>query len=167
MAKKRKAQRKSGGPYVAAAVFCDSVVRGDDGVLTAVRMIDQITITIPADAPPDVPSEGKNLLAQIEGLIGFKRGNAGTKHSLKLVMNSPSGKGTVVFEQPAEFRGEAQGGYHLRLKSAIAVSEEGLFWLDVIMDGKLMTRMPLLISVKRADPEPKSRKVTNPKGKKS
>jgi hypothetical protein len=32
----------------------------------------------------------------------------------------------------------------------VAVSESGLYWMDVRLDSKLMTRMPLLVTVSRA-----------------
>lgn len=152
MAKSTKAaKQKAGGPFLAAAVFCDSVLRGEDGVLTVVRIIDRITITIPADAPPEVPSDKHRLLTQIEGLVGFKSGYAGGKHELKLVIQSPSGKRQVMVNQTADFKAEVHGGYHLRLKTGIAVGESGLYLVDVFLDGKRMTRMPLLIVVQRLD----------------
>jgi uncharacterized protein DUF6941 len=146
-AKKTKA---AGGPYLAAAVFCDSVLKGDDGVMSAVRIVDRVTVTIPADSPPDVPSDEKMLLCNIQGLVSFKKGYAGIKHDLKLVMNSPSGK-TDIMQHRIEFIDVAHGGHNLRVNLQMAVSEGGLFWMDVYLDGKLMTRMPLLIAVKRAE----------------
>lgn len=157
-AKTPKPSKSIGGPFLASAVFCDSVVRGEDGAMTAVRMIDHITIAIPSDAPLDVPSEDKRILAQIDGLIGFKKGDSGARHQLKLVMNSPSGKSQVITEQVADFKDETHGGYNLRMKTSIAVSAGGLFWLDVYLDGNLVTRMPLLITIKRDDPEAKPAK---------
>jgi len=156
-----------GGPYLACAVFCDSVVRGEDGAMTAVRMIDRMTLTIPADTPSNVPSAEKAILANIEGLIGFKKGDSAVKHKVKLVMNSPSGKNQAVMEQPAEFGGEPNGGFNLRLRTTIAITETGLFWLDVYLDGKLMTRMPLSVSVERAVPAPVAKPVAKTRKKKS
>jgi hypothetical protein len=149
--KTRKARKPPGGPFLAAAVFCDSVVRDDGGAMTAVRIIDHVTITIPTDAPPDVPSEENRLIAQVEGLVAFKKGSAGRRHKVKLVMHSPSGKSQVMNEQEADFKDEEHGGFSLRLKTMIAISEGGLFWMDVRLDGKLMTRMPLRITVNRAE----------------
>ena len=153
MAKKRKTRRvrRSGGPFLAAAVFCDNVVRDEGGAMSAVRIIDHVTMTIPADAPKDVPSEEKRLIAEVQGLVAFKKGSAGRKHKLRLVMHSPSGKSQVMNEQDTDFKDEEHGGFSLRLKTMIAISEGGLFWMDVRLDGKLMTRMPLRITVKRAE----------------
>ena len=50
-AKAKKAQER-GGPYLSAAVFCDKIMKGDDGAMSLIRLIDQMTLTIPADAPP-------------------------------------------------------------------------------------------------------------------
>jgi hypothetical protein len=154
MAKTKTAtKRPTGGPYLTAAVFCDRILQGDDGAMTAVRMVDHITIGISADAPPDVPSPEKQLLTDIEGLISFKKGYSGTKHRLKLAMTSPSGKRMDMVKRDVHFRDETHGGYNLRLKMKVAVGEAGLHWMDVILDGKAMTRVPLLISVQRVEPD--------------
>jgi hypothetical protein len=72
-------------------------------------------------------------------------------------------------EQPAEFRDEDHGGFNLRLKTGIVVVEPGLFWLDVYLDGKLMTKMPLRINVTRAEhsqPEQPGRRASKKAKKK-
>jgi hypothetical protein len=123
-------KEKQGGPYLAAAVFCDSVLRSDDGTMTAVRMVDHTTITIPASAPPDVPSTDKMLLGEIAALVGFKKGSSGTKHVVKLVISSPSGKSNVVLEKDAEFRSEAHGGFNLNYRSVLISAKPDCFgWM--------------------------------------
>lgn len=168
MAKTKKHPKKNiGGPYLASAVFCDSLVRGEDGAMTVVRIIDNATLTLPDDAPSDVPSEEKKLLMSLEGLIVFKRGDAGGRHVVKLVAHSPSGKDLALHEQPFDFRDEMHGGYNLRLKVNMAIAEPGLYWVDVLLDGKQMTRMPLMIIVKRAESASTVRKSAGKKAKKS
>lgn len=152
MAKTKKTTSPApSGPFLSSAVFCDNVLKDDDGAMTAVRMIDRVTISVPSDAPADLPSEDKQLLTQVEGLVAFKTGDSPGKHEIKLVLNSPSGKRQAVMAHPAEFRAEPFGGFNLKLKMGIAVQECGLHWMDVLLDDRLMTRMPLLISLRRAE----------------
>ena len=41
MARKKKRQRK-GGPYIAAAFFCEGVIEDKLGTLSAIRIIDRL-----------------------------------------------------------------------------------------------------------------------------
>jgi len=143
-------KKPAAGPFLATAVFCDSVVRGEDGAMTAVRIIDHIKITLPANAPEDVPSESKQIIAPIEGLVSFRKGHARIKHDLQLVVHSPSGKRQELMKKEIALTDKIHGGFNLRLKAMVAVSESGLYWMDVRLDSKLMTRMPLLVTVSRA-----------------
>jgi hypothetical protein len=150
----KKPRRKAGGPYLAAAIFCESVMEGADQALTAIRIVDQITLTIPKDAPPDIPSEQKRLPASICALVTFRRGDAKRKHVVRLVMNSPSGKRETVSDHRITLSDKAHGGANLRINMTFGISKGGLFWVDVILDGKLVTRMPLQITVVRSDMPP-------------
>lgn len=154
MAKKRNAAKLGGGPYLASAVFCDNIVEGSDRTLSVIRIIDHVTIRIPKDAPSDVPSEGQLLPFSTWSLLSFKTGSSKSAHSLRLVMNSPTGKKETLWENKrVEFRPEPHGGFNLRLNVGMLVNKAGLFWMDVILDGQTVTRMPLQVSVERADLE--------------
>jgi hypothetical protein len=137
------------GPYLVAAVFCDSIVEGSDRALSVVRIVDRVTLTIPADAPADIPSEEKRLPVSLWALVMFKRGCAKRRHRVRLVMHSPSGKSGVILDKALVFSKEPNGGLNLRLHINFAAKECGQFCLDVLLDGKRFTRMPLAVSVER------------------
>ncbi|MCI0421077.1 MAG: hypothetical protein L0312_17930 [Acidobacteria bacterium] len=149
--KTKKRARKRGGPYVAAAVFCDNIVEGSDRALSAIRIIDQVTLTVPANAPADVPSEKKPLPYSAWVLMSFKTGDAKGNHRVQLVGHSPSGKHQVILDKHVLFSSEQHGGANLRTNVTLVVSKGGLFWLDVVLDGRVVTRMPLQISVARSE----------------
>ena len=159
---KKKTKRKPiGGPYLAAAVFCDNVVRGEDGAMSAIRIVDRLNVAVPADAPPDVPSESHRIAVTIWTLIMFKTGDGKGKHTVSLVVQSPSGKRTKGPKHELNFSAEPQGGANLRIQVGLGIKEGGLFFIDVFLDGKRATRMPLLISVTRGELEkPPVRKPT-------
>jgi hypothetical protein len=151
MAKKKSASKKLSGPYLSAAFFCDQIVEEkDSGVLSCIRIIDTINLTVAADAPKDVPSETHQIPVTLNGLVAFKRGDAKVgSHDVKLVGHSPSGKVTTLVEKVVPFREEKHGGMNLRLNATIAISIGGLFWVHVYLDGKEYTRIPLNIVVHR------------------
>ena len=40
------------GPYLVAALFCEKVLSEKDGVISTMRIVDRITITVSGEAPP-------------------------------------------------------------------------------------------------------------------
>lgn len=156
MAKKATGKKKAGGPYLAAAFFCERVIEDkSDGALTVVRMIDTITITLPADSEPDVPSKSKRIPVGLTAVLSFKSGDAPGHHTLRYVLVSPSGKESPPTDQVVTFTEKEQGGANYILKSVVQVMKGGLFWLEVSLDGRLVTRMPIQISVNREAPPEK------------
>lgn len=152
MARAKKQEKKKGGPYLAAAFFCETTIEDkQDGALSAIRMLDQIILKIPAVAPVDPSSEERKIPVSVSGLLSFKSGDFPGDHRIRLVMESPSGKSQVAYEQTLPFTPPPQGGANLRLNHTILVKKGGLFWMNVFLDGKRVTRMPLLISVQRPD----------------
>lgn len=136
---------ENGGPYLAAALFCDKVLEEKDGTLSAIRMVDRITHTISGpDAPEAMPPITINLFA----LLSFKSGAARGKYTLKFIPNAPSGKIMPEFSGPIVLEGDDRGA-NVVLNLGIPVEEEGLYWFDVIFDEQLITRMPLRIVYQR------------------
>ena len=150
---KQKAQKKR-GPYLAAAFFCDQVILGNDGALTPVRICDSLKVDIAADAPSDFPSKDQRLAVRMAGLLSFKTGDAlGGEYTVRIVMESPSGKTSPVYEQKIKLTEPAHGGGNLIFQNIINLYKGGLFWFNVYLDGKLMTRIPIQITYERLPPE--------------
>lgn len=153
MAKRKQPRTKTGGPYLAAAFFCETTLEDkQDGAVSAIRLVDQLVLTLDSSAPPDVPSETQRLPVTIKGLLAFKTGDAPGNHKVRIVMESPSGDINSPLEHDLPFSPEPHGGANLRLNHTILVQAGGLFWFHVFLDGEEITRMPLKISVQREQP---------------
>lgn len=159
--KKKVKQKPVGGPFLAAAVFCDTIVQGADGALSAIRIVDQVGVTIPANAPPDMPSESQRLPVVIWTLLMFRSGSAPGEHEVRLTIQSPSGKRTPGLTKKVVFTDSPNGGANIKLQLGLAIAEGGLYMVDVIIDGKVITRMPLAISFTREEDAPS--KKSSPK----
>src|SRR5262249_4553949 len=96
--------------------------------------------------------EREGVQVGLFGLISFKSGDAKGKYILKLMMTDPSGDKKEVGEIPIAFEG-AEHGINIRVQFGIQLTREGLYWVDVIVDGKCFTRMPLRIAIQR-EPSP-------------
>jgi hypothetical protein len=151
MVAKKPKRTKKDGPYLAAAFFCENAIADKaDGALIGFRIIDTLNISLPAD--PSFPSEEKPLAVQIAGILSFRTGDSPGQHVLRVVMTSPTGKKNPPIEQTLTFTSPEQGGANLVLRNNIRVIKGGVFWFDIFLDGKRFTRMPLRITLQRADP---------------
>jgi hypothetical protein len=151
----QKKPKKIGGPFLAAAVFCEASIEDKkDSSMSAIRIVDQTNILIDPTAPPDFPSEANRIPIALHALFSFKTGDAaGGDHKLRLVMESPSGKLTPIMEKDIPFTPSANGGANMQLNLPVAVSAGGLFLLHVFLDGKRMTKMPYYVSITRGAPQ--------------
>ena len=153
MAKFNKRANKEGGPYLAASFFCETILEDKkDGALSAIRIIDTITVQLLPSSPPGPPPE---IPVRVAALLAFRTGDSPGEHTIRIVTHLPSGeKSKTVLEQSLPLTREPQGGGNLRVEFIIKVKESGLVWMDVFLDGERVTRMPLLISIQPAETVP-------------
>ncbi len=160
MAKDTKPQKKVGGPFLASAVFCNSVTEDADGVLSALRIVDEIRGLIAHNAPPDFPSKDKPVDVQLFALIIIRRGDStAKKHRLRLVMEQPNGKTTEVLKTNFEFPDHQNGTANVRCKVSMKLFTNGTYWFDVMLGKHRLTRMALNLALQRAE---ESGSVTKP-----
>jgi hypothetical protein len=150
MARARK-QVTKGGPYLAAALICERVLADQDGAMSAIRIVDQFTLTLDPATPPELPSKEHPIPVTLSILLILKTGDSPGEHAIRLDMQYPSGKSETAFEQKIQFQPQPQSGANLRFNVTIRVHSSGLFWMDVFLDSKRITRMPFQITIQRAD----------------
>jgi hypothetical protein len=154
MAKKSTARTKEERPHLAAAVFCErSIIDQEDGSVSIVRIIDKIEMILPSSAPPDFPSETNRIQIPLHVFLSFKTGESPGNHTVRCIMESPSGKRGKIHEHTLPFTPEPFGGANLRLNAVIAIFKGGIFWLHVYLDGRRVARMPISITIRR-EPSP-------------
>jgi len=130
-----------GGPFLQAAFFCEKVLQEKDGVLSAIRLIDQFNLSSSVEGAPDVmPPININLSI----LVAFKSGGIKGKWEIKVRPVSPSGQELPGFVGPIIFEG-AHRGANVIIQYGLLAKEEGVYWFDVMINNKLITKMPLNI----------------------
>lgn len=124
------------GPYLATAVICERVLQEQDGVISAIRMVDRVFFV----ADPD----GNLLQAQhpIWFLITFKAGAARGSYTVEIRREKPSGEEGPLIQAPVLFEGEERG-VNLIIQGAFEPDQEGLYWFEVLFEGNRVTRIPL------------------------
>ena len=144
---------------MASAVFCENIVEGADKTISAIRIIDRVTIVMPTEIPADVSSEEFKIPLMIRALISFRTGYAKRRHDLHLTLHSPGGNKQIGPKQRVVLGKEPNSGANLNIAFTILVNKSGLFWFDVFLDGKVVTRMPLDVIVEKAQQKPQSKAI--------
>jgi hypothetical protein len=163
------AEKKIGGPFLAAAFFCENILEDMKGMLSVQGITDAVQIAIHPHAPPDVPSEEKPLVINQQVLLMFRSGDSPGKHHLKIETEGPSRKRETIKDDEVTLSDLPNGGLNIKIAIGISVTRSvgGLFLIDVILDGVLMTRVPLNIAIIRpelpAEAMPKKSETTTKK----
>jgi hypothetical protein len=132
---------QSAAPYLQAACFCEKVLQEQDGVVSAIRIVDRLVAHVP-------PGELEKQPARIMLLIALK-GSGLRAGTLTLRGWNPSGTPFKAgeIEMPVQFPTDEAGGATFILNVELAFSESGTHWFDIEFDGRRLTRMPLTVSV--------------------
>ena len=131
-----------GGPYLQSALFCDAVIRGDDGVLTIIRVIDRVNHRV---ATPNASADMVPFEYDLTAVIMLKAGEVRGSHRLALEIINPAGEKKEALSQDIYMEGEEDRGVNVVLKMRILFAYSGLHWFNVVFDDTLLTKMPLRI----------------------
>lgn len=124
------------------AVLCEKVLQEKDGVLSIIRVIDRLVI---GATGADVPAEMPHGQANMTMVIMLKSGDARGRHNLSVSPELPSGGRLPKNQLPVLFEGEDRG-INAVINMNLAITEEGLYWFDIILDeNQILTRVPLRV----------------------
>ncbi|SRR5579871_1680553 len=134
------------GPYLVAALFCEKALQEKDGIVSIIRIVDRITLTVPAaTSPTTLPPLPLNLTL----FLSFKSGSARGSNTIKLSIEPPSGIKNIPEQLlPIFFEGEDRGA-NLILALNMVVDQEGVYWFDIVLEEELFTRVPLRVIYQR------------------
>jgi hypothetical protein len=147
MATKKQPAAPRSKPLLSIAAFFTRVLEAVDGHMSGIKAIDSLIATVPSNRNPEA-----RIPISLWALIAFKRGESGDligEHVLRLVMRSPTGKKSGRFEYPLKFESSVPG-FNVRLRISLNIKTEGTHWMDVILDGRKYTSMPLHVRFESA-----------------
>jgi hypothetical protein len=128
------------GPHIQIAALCENVLQEPNGVLSLIRIVDRITVTAPPGAPQSMPPTPIHLKA----VIALKSDMARGRLMVGFRPQKPSGIYLDEVVSPVLFEG-ADRGNNLILDLRLQVEEEGLYWFEVLIEKRVVTRIPLRI----------------------
>lgn len=156
MAKKKSKEDKSkkvGGPFLVAAILCNALTEDSDGVLSASRIVDEFRLTIPHDAPTNVPSRDHPVEVNIFMLVIIRRGDArGGKHNLHLIVENPEGEKVILSKQTIQMPPYPNGTAAAKGRMTLKLRNKGVYWIDVVLGDQILTRMAMNLVVERLEP---------------
>src|SRR6266540_5841503 len=98
------------GPYVQAALFCEKILREQDGAISIIRVIDRITHTVQA---PDAPESLPPLTYPLQMIVMLKPGDATGRQTFSLTVVKPDGLRRDVGSGSVHFEGGPNHGVNL------------------------------------------------------
>lgn len=125
------------GPWLQMAVICHTALSESNGQLSIIRMFDRMVL-------PGTSPEMQPQVIQITLVIAFKAGDLFGNHKIGITPYTPNQQALPPMEFPVLFEGQERG-VNLILPIGFPVSEDGLYWFDVAVNGQRYTRIPLRI----------------------
>ncbi len=131
------------GPFLSAAVLCEKVLTEQDGVKSAIRIIDRINRTAVGENPP---AEMESFNYDLVLLLRFKSGWARGVHEVKVQTAKPSGELAEPVINNVLFEGEEDRGVDLVGRVDRGFDQTGIYWFRVYLDDEFITQIPLRIT---------------------
>jgi len=134
--------RDSSGPHLIAAILCGTILQEANGLVSAIRLIDQVTLSLVRLANAEEPLRP---LVELNALIVFNSGGFQGDRTLVLEIESPTGH---IYPSPATLVIPFQGGERgVNIVTALRfiAESEGLYWINVLLDQDQFTRVPIRI----------------------
>lgn len=129
------------GPFLQIAVLCEQVLQERDGVLSMIRVVDRIIVSA---VGTDVPAQMPPYNVDLKLVVTLKAGQARSRNSLKIRPETPAGQQLPALEAPVFFEGEDRG-VNIVADFGLTADLEGLYWIDVLLDDQMLTRIPLRV----------------------
>ena len=140
----------TGGPYLAAAFFCEKLLQEQDGVISAIRIVDRWNVTGPTqDMVPTV--------IQAFLVVLFKSGIHRGQAQITITPISPSNVRMQPIMLPVLFEGEDERGAGIGIPMGFPVQEHGTYWFEVALAigsgaAQIVTAIPMRVAYLQIGP---------------
>jgi Family of unknown function (DUF6941) len=124
-------------PYVQVAAFCQTAIREGQGSLSLIRLITRFPVV-------GLTKEMQPTPISLTLAVILKSGNMQGSYTLTVRPVTPTEEVLPPLNVPILFEGSDRGVALVR-QIALVAKEPGLYWFDVLVEGTLLTRIPLRI----------------------
>ncbi len=134
------------GPFLCAALLCEKLLLEQDGVSSAIRVIDRVTRTAAGPRPPE---EMESFEYEVTLVVILKAGWTHGSHPLRIEMIRPPGETQVILQQTVFFDGGEDRGVNVVSRMRLQLSQEGLYWFEVFLGSRMLTKIPMRVVYQR------------------
>jgi hypothetical protein len=125
-------------PYLQVAALCEKHLEEKDGAISLIRIIDRFTVPGTDDVMPPT-------ILSFTIVVMFKAGNFRGRAEIGIEPIQPSNTPMPEMKLTVQFRGEEEHGVNMMGLVKLQVTEEGLHWLIVKLEGEEYTRIPMRV----------------------
>jgi hypothetical protein len=151
--------KKPARPQLSIACVCEKVLREEDGVLSAIRIVDTFTVDVPEELETLGSVVGKRLApsTRMTALVALKSNEFQGTGEVTLRIRTPSGK---LNPSPTVYPVLLKGGEHganFIIGLEILANEFGRFGVEILWNGDVLGTIPFLLKrMPRRGPETES-----------
>ena len=150
-------------PYVVAALICERALQEKDGVISLIRLVDTVNTTFTPSSEEEAAKPTPAIPLALSLFISFRAGPARGKREIVVHLYDPDGAQKFqTGPYPMVFT-SAEQGHNLNIKMSLALKNPGVYWIDVVIDGRVVTRLPLTVTLTIRPPEQTEQPSQNPK----
>ena len=120
--------------------MCEKILQEKDGVLSAIRLVDSFFVERPTQALPENITAG----IQLSALVSLKSGDITGEQEIQIKLRKPSGEMKDIGAWRVVFNGGEHGANFIT-NMKLSGTEYGLFWLDVVWQGEVLTSIPIKV----------------------
>lgn len=133
------------GPYLILAAFCEQVIEDKSGVLSLIRVVDRMNITVQG---PSAPDEMPPAILNWVLVLSMKSGEARGSHTLKIEPELPSGQRTAPMTLTPYFEGGSRG-INIVTRVNFKLEMPGLYWFRITLNDQFLTQIPVEVIYSR------------------
>jgi hypothetical protein len=139
----KKGLEKTALPYATALVVCERVLVESDGVPSAIRIVDAMSVV-----PDRMPSLGEGIVFTELGLLFIvKAGEARGPRTFSLKLSTPEPVQHELLNWDFTFTDPAEGGQNLRFSPLSMIwAGEGVYYFDVLLGDDRLARTPFRLT---------------------
>lgn len=149
-------------PYLSAALICETALNEKSGVVSLIRLIDTMSMTIHAQPRREDEQERVNAITlKFNVFLSFRGGPARGKREAVLEFYHPNGNQVLRGgPYPMVFTSDEQG-QNVNIELSVVLKDAGLYWFNVVMQDRVLSRMPLIVNIS-IQPQPPALDTTEP-----
>jgi hypothetical protein len=154
-------------PYLVAALVCERLIVEKDGVVSLIRLVDNMntTVVIAVDSDPIKAASTLTVPLQFALFLSLRAGPARGKREVLVNFYEPSGDLRFQLGPYAMvFTSKAQGhNVNVNIGINLAMKDSGIYWFEVVMGEIVLTRLPFTVNVAIQTPEQNAQEPETPK----